>query len=106
MFVLSFLGVGLILVRPCAGAAFEFERTGNLNTGRVYHTATLLQNGQVLGKESTPPLVESREIVCDRIPRRPIFDKDVKSRPGFQDLPTKFCAGEARRRSRPTSWIC
>src|SRR6185503_9571744 len=47
-FLLLFLGTGLVLVRPCAGAPFEFEETGNLLTGRLGHTATLLLNGKVL----------------------------------------------------------
>src|SRR5207244_12438600 len=42
------LAAGLIFVRPCAAATFQFERTGNLRIGRDYYTATLLQSGQVL----------------------------------------------------------
>src|SRR5450432_1708322 len=45
---LLFLGAGLMLVRPCAGAPFEFEETGSLATARVSHTATALPNGKVL----------------------------------------------------------
>ncbi len=47
-FPLLFLGAGLTLVQPCAGAPFQFEATGSLHTARYYHTATLLPNGKVL----------------------------------------------------------
>jgi Galactose oxidase, central domain len=47
-FPLLFLGAGLVLVQPCAGAPFVFEETGSLATARVYHTGTLLPNGKVL----------------------------------------------------------
>jgi uncharacterized delta-60 repeat protein len=45
---LLFLGVGLVLVQPCAGASGVFEKTGSLATPRTSHTATLLPNGKVL----------------------------------------------------------
>src|SRR5947207_7671693 len=47
-FPLLFVGAGLVLLRPCAGAPFEFEETGSLATARYGHTATLLSNGKVL----------------------------------------------------------
>jgi uncharacterized delta-60 repeat protein len=47
-FPLLFLGAGLVLVRPCAGASGVFDETGSLVTGRHSHTATLLPNGKVL----------------------------------------------------------
>jgi hypothetical protein len=47
-FPLLFLGAGLVLVQPCAGAPFGFEETGSLAAARYYHTATLLPNGKVL----------------------------------------------------------
>jgi hypothetical protein len=47
-FSLLFLGAGLMLVQPCAGAPFQFEETGSLTTGREVHTASLLPNGKVL----------------------------------------------------------
>jgi len=42
------LGAGLALMRPCAGAPFQFELTGSLAIERHGHTATLLPNGTVL----------------------------------------------------------
>ena len=48
VFPLLFLGAGLVLVQPCAGAPFQFEETGSLATARYSHTATLLPNGKVL----------------------------------------------------------
>ena len=42
------LGADPGLVRPCAGAPFQFETTGSLHEGRYFHTATLLPNGKVL----------------------------------------------------------
>src|SRR5439155_388912 len=45
---LLFLGAGLTLVQPCAGAPIEFEETGSLHDARYLHTATLLPNGKVL----------------------------------------------------------
>ena len=38
-FSLLFLGAGLVLVRPCAGASVVFEETGGTARGRSYHTA-------------------------------------------------------------------
>jgi hypothetical protein len=40
--------VGLTLVQVCIGADLVFSNTGDLNTGRYVHTATLLPNGTVL----------------------------------------------------------
>jgi N-acetylneuraminic acid mutarotase len=45
--LLLFLGAALP-VQPCAATPFEWEFTGNLNTPRFYHTATLLSDGRVL----------------------------------------------------------
>jgi N-acetylneuraminic acid mutarotase len=46
-FPLLFLGAGLVLVQPCAGAPV-FSNTGNLGAARTQHTETLLPNGKVL----------------------------------------------------------
>jgi WD40 repeat protein len=46
--LLLLLGVGLLLVQPCAGAAGTFVNTGTLAVGHDSHTATLLPNGKVL----------------------------------------------------------
>src|SRR5205807_95306 len=48
-FPLLLLGAGLALIQPCAGQSGTWTETGSLNTARDYHTATLLQNGMVLG---------------------------------------------------------
>ena len=64
-FPLLFLGAGLILVQPCAGAPFEFEQTGSLITARSHHTATLLPNGKVLvagGLDSSSNSLASAEL--------------------------------------------
>jgi N-acetylneuraminic acid mutarotase len=47
-FPLLLLGVGLVLVQPCAGDSGVFNNTGSLATGRANQTATLLSNGKVL----------------------------------------------------------
>jgi hypothetical protein len=47
-FPLLFLGAGLVLVQPCAGAPGAFSNTGSLASPRVDHTETLLPNGKVL----------------------------------------------------------
>jgi hypothetical protein len=47
-FSLLLVVAGLMLVRPCAGAPFEFEPTGSLAHAREYQTATILPNGKVL----------------------------------------------------------
>src|SRR6476661_3979959 len=46
--LLLFLGAGLALMQPCAGAPFQFQATGSLVTARDNQTATLLSNGKVL----------------------------------------------------------
>ena len=64
-FPLLFLGAGLILLQPCAGAPFEFEQTGSLITARSQHTATLLPNGKVLvagGLDSSSNSLASAEL--------------------------------------------
>jgi hypothetical protein len=43
-----FLGAGLVLVQPCAGAPGGFEDTGSLGVARSQDTETLLPNGKVL----------------------------------------------------------
>jgi hypothetical protein len=48
VFLPLFLGAGLALMQPCAGAPFQFEETGTLADRRSGHTATLLPNGKVL----------------------------------------------------------
>ena len=62
-FPLLFLGAGLTLVQPCAGAPFQFEPTGSLHTARYGHTATLLPNGKVLvaggGSSNASPLASA-----------------------------------------------
>jgi len=45
---LAAFAVGLLLANPCAATPFEWSLTGSLNTGRVFHTATLLPSGKVL----------------------------------------------------------
>jgi len=47
-FPLLFLGAALVLVQPCAAAAFIFQETGSLAHGRYLATATLLTSGEVL----------------------------------------------------------
>ncbi len=47
-FPLLFLGAGLVLVQPCAGAPVVFSNTGSLGAARYDHTATLLPSGKVL----------------------------------------------------------
>src|SRR5450432_2269941 len=64
-FPLLFLGAGLVLVQPCAGAPFAFEETGNMVTARLYHTSTLLPNGKVLvagGFDSSGNYLASAEL--------------------------------------------
>jgi len=39
---------GMVVVQPCTGQSGTWTVTGNLNTARSGHTATLLQNGTVL----------------------------------------------------------
>src|ERR1700682_5061033 len=46
-FLLLFLGVGLLIVQPCAGD-LVFVNTGSLGAARQNHTATLLPNGKIL----------------------------------------------------------
>src|SRR5450432_1604531 len=60
-----FVGAGLLLVQPCAGAPGGFENTGSLNTARAHHTATLLPNGTVLvagGFDGSGPSSMSAEL--------------------------------------------
>src|SRR4029078_12544679 len=47
-FPLLFLGAGLTLVPPCAGAPFKFEQTGSVRMAREIQSATLLPNGKIL----------------------------------------------------------
>jgi Galactose oxidase, central domain len=47
-FPLLLLSVWLMLVLPCEATPFEFENTGSMTTARYGHTATLLQNGEML----------------------------------------------------------
>ena len=60
-----FLGAGLVLVQPCAGASGVFEDTGSLGTARERFTATLLPNGKVLvagGLDNTGTPLASAEL--------------------------------------------
>jgi len=60
-----FLGTGMVLVQPCAGASGVFEDTGSLGTARERFTATLLPNGKVLvagGLDDTVTALASAEL--------------------------------------------
>ena len=73
-FSLLFLGAGLLLVQPCAGAPFQFEQTGSLANARYGHTATLLPNGKVLvaGGMTTAAISRARNSTIRRAgPGRP-----------------------------------
>ena len=41
VFLLLFLGAGLVLIRPCAGQGGTWSATGSLATARYNHTATM-----------------------------------------------------------------
>ncbi len=47
-FSLLLVAAGIVFVQPCEGQSGTWAPTGNLNIGRVSHTATLLANGKVL----------------------------------------------------------
>lgn len=55
VFLLFFLGAGLLLAQPSAGGSGVFEETGSLATARDIHAATLLTNGQVLVSGGSGP---------------------------------------------------
>ena len=64
-FPLLFLGMGLVLVQPCAGDSGVFTNTGSLATARYNSTATLLPNGKVLvagGNDSSFNVLASAEL--------------------------------------------
>src|ERR1051325_261560 len=60
------LGTALLCTLSDATDTFQFEQMGNLRLARAFHTATLLQNGQVLvvGGSTAPGIAASAEL-CD-----------------------------------------
>jgi hypothetical protein len=60
-----FLLCAALLARPCVADPGQWTYTGSLNTGRTFHTATLLANGKVLvagGEDDNSAKLNSAEL--------------------------------------------
>ena len=99
--------IGLVAITATSALAASFNRTGSMNAARLYHTATLLANGEVLvtgGDNSTDFVLASAELYNPATGRWTLTGSMTVPRHAHDLVSVSFGCRVRRSRPAPTNW--